>query len=362
MSVVEPVNLFDFESIAQEKMGKGHYDFVAGGAMDEITLRRTRAAYDAIALRPRVLAGVSEPDLSTTVLGEPLALPVMLAPTGGLTRSHPEGELEAARAAAQAGTLMCVSANSSFTLEEISEAAAGPKWFQSYLFQDRGVTTAFADRADAAGYRALVLTLDAHWAPKRERDIRNDYRRTPGANYAGMGLKQEMGRGESPRPLVDPLATWKDLEWLRSRTGLPVVLKGILTAEDAALAAQHGADALIVSNHGGRNLDATLTTIEALPEVVKAVDGRIPVLMDGGVRRGADVVKALALGAAAVLVGRPVFWSLAYGGKEGVCLMLRILRDEMELTLRAVGRASLSEIDPTLVARVMPSGISPNHL
>ncbi|MEX2598275.1 MAG: alpha-hydroxy acid oxidase [Dehalococcoidia bacterium] len=342
-----PVNLFEFEPLVKDQIDKGDYDYIAGGALDEYTLRRTRSAYDAIALRPRMLAGVAQPDLSVSVLGATASLPVLIAPTGGLTRSsHPQAELEAAKAAAEAGTIMCVTANASFTMEEVTEAAPGPKWFQTYLLDDRDATMHFAGRAEAAGYKAIILTLDTLGVRKRERDIRNDYQRKVSPNYA------QLMSGGRPRPAVDPNAKWPYFEWFCSQTKLPVVAKGIMTGEDAALAVEHGASAIDVSNHGARNLDSTLATIEALPEVVKTVRGRIPVLLDGGIRRGADAVKAIALGATAVLIGRPIFWGLAYAGKEGVCMTLDILREEISLTMRSVGKQTVSEIDSSVVTRV----------
>ena len=353
-----PINIFDFEALARERMAAVDSDYVAGGATDEVTLRRTRRAYEAIALRPRVLAGVDRVDLSTTVLGAPVSLPVMLAPCGNHSLAHPEGELASAQAAGSAGVLMIAGSHASYTLEEVAAAAPGPLWFQTYIFRDRGLTLSLVRRAEATGYRAICLTLDSFWPSKRERNIRNGFRQKGlGPNYSDASkqdhskVQQANASGQTARAIVDASATWKDIEWLKNETGLPLIAKGIMTAEDAALCVQLGIDGLIVSNHGARNVDNTLATIEVLPEVVEAAQGRLEVYLDGGIRRGADVVKALALGARAALIGRPIFWGLAADGQEGLRRILDILREEMEITLALCGRPTIAAIDRSLVTR-----------
>lgn len=361
-----PINVFEFEEMARSHLSKTDYDYVAGGATDELTLQRTRRAYDAIALRPRILRDVSRLDLSTTVLGQELRFPVVLAPAGGHKRVHPDGELAAARAAAASGTILALSAHSSHSVEEVASIGAGTLWFQMYLFRDRELTRSWAHRAEEAGCRALCITVDSHSPSKRERDIRNNYysgQSDLGPNYVNLSTDQAPSSSEnmgkvvpqrSGRLLVDPGATWKDIDWLRSQTALPIVVKGLMTREDASLAVKHGVEGIIVSNHGARNLDTTLSTIEVLPEIVEAVEGRTEVLLDGGIRRGSDVVKALALGAKAVLIGRPIFWGLAVGGEAGLCLLLAILREEIEITMAQCGRPTIASIDSTLVTQAPP--------
>ena len=357
----EPINLFDFEAMAEGRMVKAEWDYVAGGATDEITLRRTRSAFDSIALRPRMLTGTNAVDLSTTVLGTRISVPYMMAPSGTHGRAHPDGELATARAAANFGTIMSMSANSSYRLEDVAESVDGTRWFQCYFYRNRETTVEMIRRAEEAGYTALVMTLDASWPSKRERNIRNDYRSRPRPNYTPQQIQEGLAAnpskfdsGQSSRGQTDPGATWEDVAWLKTVTDLPVVFKGIMTAEDAALCGEYGVEALIVSNHGARNLDTTLSTIETLPEVVDAAGDSVEVYLDGGIRRGSDVVKALALGARAVLFGRPIFWGLAYDGADGLTGVLEILRDEMESTMMLSGRPDVASLDATLV-RQMPA-------
>ena len=357
----EPINLFDFEAMAEGRMVKAEWDYVAGGATDEITLRRTRSAFDSIALRPRMLTGTNAVDLSTTVLGTRISVPYMMAPSGTHGRAHPDGELATARAAANFGTIMSMSANSSYRLEDVAESVDGTRWFQCYFYRNRETTVEMIRRAEEAGYTALVMTLDASWPSKRERNIRNDYRSRPRPELhptADTGrhrgqprqvrLRAELARTDRPRRHLG------GRRLAQTVTDLPVVFKGIMTAEDAALCGEYGVDALIVSNHGARNLDTTLSTIETLPEVVDAAGDSIEVYLDGGIRRGSDVVKALALGARAVLFGRPIFWGLAYDGADGLTGVLEILRDEMESTMMLSGRPDVASLDATLV-RQMPA-------
>jgi isopentenyl diphosphate isomerase/L-lactate dehydrogenase-like FMN-dependent dehydrogenase len=349
----QPINLFDFEAIAKERLPKEEYDYIAGGATDEISVDRNRRAYASWAFRPRVLRDVSALDLSTTVLGTKVSLPVLIAPCGGHKRAHPEGELATYRAAASCGSIMAVSANSNTSFEELAQAAKGHLWVQMYPFRDKEMTQEWLDRVKDAGYEAVIVTLDSQWPPKRERNIRNNYRRTRGVNYPAAG-------GETPRPAgragegSDPAATWKDLEWIKSATELPVIAKGVLTGEDVELCAEVGADGVIVSNHGGRHLDNTLATVEVLSEAVAAAKGQMEIYLDGGIRRGADVVKALALGATAVFIGRPLFWGLAVDGEKGVVRVFEILREEIEITMAKCGRPTIASIDASTIVKAPP--------
>ena len=346
----EPINLFEFETAAREILPKAEYDYIAGGATDEISVERNRRAYESWAFRPRVLRDVSALDLSTTVFGTTIKLPVLIAPCGGHKRAHPEGELATYRAAVACGTVLAVSANSNTSFEELAKSVQGHLWVQMYPFRDKQMTMEWLKRVKDNGYEAVVVTLDSQWPPKRERNIRNNYRRTRGVNYP-------QGGGETPRPAgragegSDPAATWKDLEWIKSAADLPVIAKGIMTGEDVELCCEVGADGVIVSNHGGRHLDNTLATIEVLAEAVAAARGKVEIFLDGGIRRGADVVKAIALGARAVFIGRPLFWGLAVDGERGVSRVLNILREEIEITMAKCGRPTIASIDSTALVK-----------
>jgi isopentenyl diphosphate isomerase/L-lactate dehydrogenase-like FMN-dependent dehydrogenase len=346
----EPINLFDFEAAAKELLPKAEYDYIAGGATDEISVKRNRRAYESWALRPRVLRDVSAVDLSTVVLGTRVNLPVLIAPCGGHKRAHPEGETATYRAATACGTILAVSANSNTSFEDLAKAAPGHLWVQLYPFRDKAMTKEWLERAKTARYEAVVVTLDSQWPPKRERNIRNKYQRSRGANYPKSDPTTPRPAGRAGEG-SDPAATWKDLEWLKSATDLPVVAKGIMTGEDVELCVDAGIDGVIVSNHGGRHLDNTLATVEVLSEAVTAARGKLEVLLDGGVRRGADVVKAIALGAKAVFIGRPLFWGLAVAGEQGVVRVLNILREEMEITMAKCGRPTVASIDPSVVVK-----------
>lgn len=344
---MEPVNVFEYEALAQAKMEPAFWDFYQGGSDDEVTLHANRAAFERIRLRPRMLVDVSASalDMHTTVLGTPVSMPILIAPTAMHCLAHPEGECATAQAAGRANTLMVASTTSTRSIEEIAQAASGPLWFQLYVYPSFQVAEKLVRRAEAAGYRAIVLTVDLPYLGNRERDRRNDVTIPPPpfqeANFVDMG--EEAARGEWL------ILTWESLPWLRSITSLPILLKGILTAEDALLALEHGVAGIIVSNHGGRQLDSAIASIEALPEIVDAVAGRCEVYVDGGIRRGTDVLKALALGARAVLVGRPVLWGLAANGAEGALHVLEILRKELGLSMALAGRPALDSIDRTLL-------------
>ncbi len=351
------VNLHDLEPLAQELLPPHIFDFIAGGAEDEVSLRMNRAAYEAVEFRPRVLVDVSKVDTSVTVLGRKLPFPVLLAPVALHQLVNPEGELATARATAKAGTVMILSTMSSTRMEEVAEAAAGPKWFQLYCYTDRSVTERLVRRAEAAGFEALVLTVDVPRLGRRERD----YRHTtafPADVFPHNFLGEiDLGGDESQATaltamtaqLLDSSLTWETVDWLRSITKMPVLVKGVLTPEDALLAVEHGAVGIVVSNHGGRQLDGSPAPITVLPEIVDALGDRCDVLVDGGVRRGTDVVKALALGAKAVLIGRPYIWGLAIEGESGVARVLEQLRVEFEMAMSLCGVTSFEQITRRLV-------------
>lgn len=356
---MEPINLFEFENLARARMETSAWDYYQSGAEDEATLRENRAAFARIKLRPRMLTGAGECDTRLTLLGAELTLPVLVAPAAYQKLAHPQGEAEMARGAGGAGTIMAVSTFGTVALEEVAAAATGPLWFQLYAYRDRGLTESLVKRAEAVGCRALVLTVDAPYLGRRERDIRNGFGLPPGmivANFAGLVLEDQPGvaPGESGLDIylstnIDPTLTWEAVDWLRSITRLPVLVKGILTAEDAREAVAHGAAGIIVSNHGGRQLDGAVAAIEALPEVVDAVAGRAVVLMDGGVRRGTDVLKALSIGANATLIGRPALWALAANGAAGVERVFALLREELRLAMALSGCKTVADIGRSLV-------------
>jgi isopentenyl diphosphate isomerase/L-lactate dehydrogenase-like FMN-dependent dehydrogenase len=328
------VNVWDYERLAEAKLDANAHAYFAGGSGDEVTLRENLAAFERRKLRPRVLVDVRSISTATTVLGTEVALPVLIAPLALQRMAHPDGELATARAAAAAGTIMCLSTASTARPAEVAGAGAGaPRWFQVYVFGDRSQTEELIAEAVDNGFSALVLTVDVPYLGRRERDIRIDFRIPEHLTVTGDLFAQGF----------DASLSWRDLEWLAGY-GLPVIVKGILTAEDARLAIEHGAAAVVVSNHGGRQLDGVPASVDVLEEVVDAVGGRAEVLLDGGVRRGTDVLKALALGARAVLIGRAMLWGLAAAGEEGVVDVLRLLRKEVELGLALLGCASPADV------------------
>jgi len=342
-----PVNVADYEGLAEAALDPGAFGYFAGGAGDELTLRENVAAFERWQIRPRMLVDVDACSTAATVMGRELSMPVIVAPTAFHRLAHPDGEEATARAAAAAGTVMCLSTLATATPTSVAEAApSAPRWFQVYCLRDDGVTRALVDEAVAAGYEALVLTVDAPVAGRRERDVRTGFTVPPGAApslTAAAGHTEPMDIFEI-FSLVDPTLTWRDLERVASLSDLPLLVKGVMTAEDTRLACEHGADGVVVSNHGGRQLDGVPATIDVLAEVVEAAEERLEVLVDGGVRRGGDVLKALALGASAVLVGRPVVWGLAAGGEEGARAVLEILRDELQLALKLAGCPSADHV------------------
>jgi isopentenyl diphosphate isomerase/L-lactate dehydrogenase-like FMN-dependent dehydrogenase len=332
--VTAPINVWDYERLAEQKLDANALAYFAGGSGDEITLRDNLAAFERRKLRPRVLVDVSSISTATTVLGTDIALPILIAPLALQRMAHPDGELATARAAAAVGTIMCLSTAATARPAEVAAVAPGaPRWFQVYVFADRSETEALVAKAVANGFSALVLTVDTPHLGRRERDIRVDFKIPEHLTVAGDIFGGHFDTGLS----------WHDLEWLAGY-GVPLVVKGILTAEDARLACEHGAAAVVVSNHGGRQLDGVSSSLDALEEVVHAVGGRAEVLLDGGVRRGTDVLKALALGARGVLIGRAMVWGLAAAGEEGVRDVLELLRAEVELGLALLGCASPADV------------------
>jgi 4-hydroxymandelate oxidase len=348
------VCLDDFESAARERLPRTIYDYFAGGAGDEWTLRENRFAFDRWVFRPRTLVDVSVRDLGTTVLGQAVPFPILIAPTAFQQMAHPDGELATARAAASLGTVMTLSTFASTSLEDVA-AAGGPRWFQLYIVKDRDLTAEMVRRAHASGYSAVAITVDAPTLGRRDRDERNRFTTPPEIRLANLHMREllEVEAGSSLNRQfsdVDSSVTWDDLAWLRSLSPLPILLKGVVTGEDAALAVEAGMDGLIVSNHGGRQLDGAAAAVDSLPEVVAAADGRLEVLVDGGVRRGTHVLKALALGARAVLVGRPALWGLAVDGEAGVRRVLELLRDELSIAMALAGACSVDSIPADLLA------------
>jgi 4-hydroxymandelate oxidase len=355
VSDAPPVNVDEFEALARERLPQMVYDFFAGGAGDEWTLRENRLAYDRWVVRPRVLTDVSHVDCSATVLGTAMDAPILVAPSAFQRLAHPEGELAMARGAAAAGTTMVVSTVASVPLEDVA-ATGVPRWFQLYLQRDRGLTEELVHRAEAAGYSALVLTVDAPILGRRERDERNRFTVPPEIRMANLrdGTVPSAAAGSSLQQQfaeMHTMETWDDVAWLRGLGSLPLLLKGVVTGEDAVRAAEAGAAGVIVSNHGGRQLDGAPATLDALPEVAAAVGDRLEVLVDGGIRRGVHVLKALALGARAVLVGRPPLWGLSVDGAAGVQRVLEMLREELTRAMTLSGVSSLAKLDRSLVMR-----------
>ena len=346
---MDPVNLFEMEALARERMDPDTWAPIAGGAADELTIRRNREAFEAILVRNRIFRDVSVRDQATTVLGKPISLPVMAAPTGGQSRGHPDGELAVARATSAAGTGMALAMGGDYTYAEIAEASSGPLWCQLY-HRDDEVTEYVLTAAAEAGFDAVCVT-----AARQGRHMMNSAAAQIGADprFVGLANLRDNHRLLEKLRAVDyaryPNLTWSRLEWLKGITGLPLVVKEVLTPDDARRCVDHGADAVVVSNHGARSMDTTQATIEALPPIVEAVGDRIEVYLDSGVRRGTDVFKALALGARAVFVGRPLFWGLAIDGEAGVRHMFEILRTEIDAIMAFAGCNSLAEIDRSLV-------------
>jgi isopentenyl diphosphate isomerase/L-lactate dehydrogenase-like FMN-dependent dehydrogenase len=352
------VNVADFERVASEKLEAGVLGYFAGGAGDEETLLDNVAAWRRWRLRPRMLAGHGEWGTRTELLGADLSMPILVAPVAYQRLVDPDGEIAMARAAAAAGTVMCLSTLATTRPGQLAAAApAGRRWFQLYCFSDRGVTSALMEEAVEAGFEAIVLTVDAPRGGNRERDVRTGFEIPAGLGVPSVQAALRSERAvtiEETFRLMDPCLSWRDLESLAAECSLPILVKGVQTGEDAALAVEHGAAGVVVSNHGGRQLDRAPATADVLPEAVEAVAGRVPLLVDGGIRRGVDVAIALALGADAVLVGRPALWGLAVGGEDGARRVLEMLRAELELALVLCGCASPAGLGPEHVRRMLP--------
>ncbi|MBI1796668.1 MAG: alpha-hydroxy-acid oxidizing protein [Candidatus Eisenbacteria bacterium] len=356
-----PINVADYEALARERMSPGAFDYYAGGAGDEQTLAANLTEFRRVFLRPRVLVDTSGLDCSTELFGARIAMPILVAPTAFHRLAHPDGELATARAAGAAGTIMCVSTVASHPLEAIAAAATGPLWFQLYVYKERALTEQLVRRAEAAGYRALVLTVDTPMLGRRERDARNAFQLPEGITLGNFAADHPLVARPAPdgghadfqsyiQYFFDGTLTWESIAWLRSITRLPLLVKGVLTAEDARHAVHAGVAGIIVSNHGGRQLDGAVPTLRALPDVADAVGRAVPVLMDGGVRRGVDVLKALSLGADAVLVGRACLWGLAAAGEPGVRHVLDLLRGELELAMALAGTPTLKAVSRSMAS------------
>jgi len=353
------ISLDDFHDYAKATMPKSAYDYYAQGAMDNETRRNNRKAFSKIRIRPRVMRDVSNIDTSCEILGHKISMPIGIAPMAMHKLAHPDGELATARAAAANDTLMILSTYSTYSMEDVAKAAPnGLRFLQLYVHKDRKVAKDLIKRAEAAGYESLVVTVDRPQLGRRIADAKNKFKRP-------TEMKMENLKAEKPQKnenrstfnkgmtgTVDSGLNWeKDIAWLRETTKLPIILKGILTAEDALLAVKYKVDAIIVSNHGGRQLDGAPPSIEALPEIADAVKGRIPIYLDSGIYRGSDVFKAIAYGANAVFVGRPTLWALCYDGEKGVDKMLNIIREEFRLTMALAGCTSIDQITRDYVRR-----------
>lgn len=352
----EPVNIFEFEPLARPHVEASAWDYIIGGSDDEITLRENRAAFERTFLRPRYLVDIAQRDLSTTVLGTKIPFPLMLCPAGYQKLAHPEGECETARGASVAGILMMLSTVATRTLEDVARAATCPLWYQLYMMDDEGINEWLVRRAERNGYRAIVFTVDAMITGNRERDKRNKL------SFAQLHVENLITRtDDAPEKIIRAThynelpwkenLTWRDVEWLRQRTSLPIVIKGLLVQEDARLAVEHGAAGIVVSNHGGRQLDGAPATLDALPEIADAVGDEIEIYLDGGVRRGADILKAVALGARAVCIGRPYIWGLATDGARGVQRVIEMLRDEFDMAMALTGKRNVAELDSSVIWR-----------
>jgi L-lactate dehydrogenase (cytochrome)/(S)-mandelate dehydrogenase len=370
----------EMRRLAQRILPRPVFDFADGGAEDEWTLRRNESAFDDIQLLPRPLRGAAERDLSVELFGKRLSLPVLIGPTGLSGLLWPDAERSSARAAAKFGTAFCLSHGSVCTIEELAATNSAPRWMQVFVYRDRGLTREFTERAKACGYDALVLTIDNQMTGNRERDVRNGFtipprlgvseiaamamkvgwalrmrrhlRKITFANYVKPGEAAEMTKlSVRLAQMLDPSLSWRDVDAIRKYWSGPLILKGIMNPEEAREALSHGVDGLIVSNHGGRQFDGAASGIEALPAVVSAVGGHIPVLVDGGVRRGSDVLKALALGASACLIARPQLWGLAVAGEAGVTRVLEIFRNEIDRNMALCGASRIADVDAGLVYR-----------
>ncbi|XP_059324335.1 2-Hydroxyacid oxidase 1 isoform X1 [Ammospiza nelsoni] len=358
-----PVCIADFEEYARSFLPKSVYDYYSSGADDQETLAENVAAFSRWKLYPRVLRDVSVMDLSTSVLGHRVTVPVCVAATAMQRMAHPLGETATARACQAVGTGMMLSSWATSSMEEVAAAApAALRWLQLYAYKERRVTAALVRRAESAGFRGIFLTVDTPYLGRRRADVRNRFRMPPHLSLknfsssdlafsSGKDFGEDSGLAVYVAEAIDATVSWEDVKWLRALTSLPIVLKGILRADDAREAVKLGVNGILVSNHGARQLDGVPATIDVLPEIVEAVEGKVEVFLDGGVRKGTDVLKALALGAKAVFVGRPVLWGLAYQGEEGAKEVLQMLKEEFCLAMALTGCRRVEEIDRTLIRR-----------
>lgn len=357
---MKPVTVSDIEKIAAEKLDKNAYDYYSSGADDEITLKENCNAFNRIFLKYRVLVDVSKRDMSAVILGHKTSVPFLIAPTSFQKMAHPEGEIATVKAAGKAGTVMILSTLANTLLEEVSSAASGPVWFQLYVFKDREITRDLIKRAEAAGVKAIVLTVDAPLLGQRIKDVKNNFNLPTGLTVKNLEKhfkenlivnKNNSGLADYVKKNLDASLNWNDLSWIRSVTNLPLILKGIACREDAIIAAEHNIEGIVISNHGRRQLDTCRATINVLPEVAEAVKGKTEIYLDGGIRRGTDILKSIALGADAVLIGRPVIWGLAYNGENGVTDVLNILRKELDLAMALCGCTDIKNISRELIFR-----------
>jgi 4-hydroxymandelate oxidase len=354
------LNLDDYERAASERMTTNAFGYYVGGADDEVSLRENRAAFERIKLSPRMLIDVTTRDTSTTLLGQSVGFPVVVAPMAMMKLAHRDGELAMARAAQTHHIPMALSTLSTARIEDVAEATTAPLWFQIYVYRDREITRRMVQRAEASGYTALVLTVDVAVAGNRERDVRNRFKLPKGIrleNVTEYALENLVDTDDDSAiaayavKQLDPGITWKDLDWLANISSLPVLVKGILRPDDARRAIDHGATGVVISNHGGRQLDTTPAAIEVLPRIVDELGYTGEILIDGGVRRGTDVLKALALGAKGVMLGRPALWGLAVDGEAGAAHVLDILKAEFDRALALSGCCSVADITPDLIYR-----------
>src|SRR5262245_54191488 len=348
---IKIINLIEIEAEAQKVLPVGGFGYISSGSGSNWTRRENMAAFERVQIDPQPLNGTSRVDLRTTILGSQLSMPIAVSPAGSHGLAHVDKEAATAKAAAAVGTLMMTSTQSNLSMEEIAAHNPGPKWFQLYVPNDRGITKELLQRAKAAGYTAIAPTVDNLFAYPREENIRNEFR-----------PPRSLGKGNAPRSITDPAAAiaaldnrkrdlnWDDLEWIKAEAGLPIIVKGVLSSKVAAAAVKRGMDAVYVSNHGGRAFDGVQATFTALPRIADAVEGRVPIILDGGIRRGADVFKALALGANIVAFGRPVLYGLALGGSQGAQSVLEYIRDNFALVMRLAGTSSIKDITADCLA------------
>jgi len=355
---LDVLNIFDLERLAKERLPVLAYDYYRSGAWDETTLKANRESYEKLKIHYKILVDVEKRDLSTTIFGQHVDFPILVAPTAFHKLAHPDGELATGRAALKAKTIMTLSSLSTTTIEEVAEATNKTFWFQLYINKQREYTRDLVARAESAGAKALVVTVDTPLWGRRERDVRNGFHLPPGLSAINLVKYQQdgiakgqtgAGLGQSFSWVLDATLQWKDLEWLATITKLPIIIKGVCRVDDAIKATEHGIKGILVSNHGGRQMDSAPATIDVLPAIVDAVGNHATILMDGGIRRGTDAMKALAQGAKAVLVGRPVLWGLAAGGQQGVEKALSMLREELDLGMALSGCRNLKELNRSLL-------------